>query len=59
MQILILQLNVLDNPMKHWSNRAGWEMAYICEQVLKKTRAIVVSSRFLFLNAYEVTTIDN
>jgi hypothetical protein len=27
MQILLLQLNVFNNPMKHWSDKVGWEMA--------------------------------
>ncbi len=34
-QKLFVQLNVLNNPMKHWLNGACWEMIYcMCEQNL-------------------------
>jgi hypothetical protein len=57
---IIMQLNVPNNPMKHWSNGSRWEMAnYMSKQVLKQTQIIVVGASFLSLSAYEVTTIDN
>ncbi len=55
-----MQLNVLNNPMKHWFDGASWEMVNcICEQVLKITQSVVARSRFVFLSANEMTTIDN
>ncbi len=60
MQTLFVQLNVLNNPMKHQSNGYGWEIAdCMFEQVLKQTKIIVVGANFFFLNADEVTIIDN
>ncbi len=55
-----MQLNVLNDPMKHWFDGASWEMVNcICEQVLKIIQNVVARSRFVFLNANEMTTIDN
>jgi hypothetical protein len=37
----------------------GEKWQIVCEQVLKKTRATMVSSRFFFLSADEVIMVDN
>jgi len=55
-----VQLNVLNDPMKHWFDGANWVMVNcICEQVLKITQNVVTKSRFVFLSANEMITIDN
>jgi len=55
-----VQLNVLNNPMKHWFDRASWETVNcICEQFLKITQSVIVRNGFVFLSANEMTTIDN
>jgi hypothetical protein len=47
MQKLFVQLNVLNNPMKHWSNGACWEMENcMCEQNLKKLKILWLSKEF-------------
>ncbi len=55
-----MQLNVLNNPIKHWFDGASWEMVNcICEQVLKIIQSAIARSRYLFLSANEMTIIDN
>jgi hypothetical protein len=55
MQTLFVQLNVHDNPIKHWFNGFRWEMAnYMSEQVLKQIQTIIVGANFLSLSANEV-----
>jgi uncharacterized protein YhfF len=40
MKKLFVQLNGFDNPMKHWSNGVGWEMAdNMCKQIMKRTKS--------------------
>ncbi len=55
-----MQLNVLDNPIKHWSNGSRWEMVdCMSKQILKQTQTTIVGENFLFLNVDEVIIIDN
>jgi hypothetical protein len=60
MHTLFVELNVSNNPMKHWSNGFGWEMTnYMFKQVLKQTRTIVVRASFISLSVDEVITVNN
>ncbi len=60
METLFVQLNIPNNPIKHWSNGYGWEMANcMFEQVLKQIQITIVGAIFLSLSAYEITTINN
>jgi len=53
-------LNVLDNPIKHYFDGFGWEIAdYMFEQVLKQIKTIIIGANFFSLNANEVATIDD
>jgi hypothetical protein len=60
MQTLFMELNVPNNPMKHWFHGSGWEMTNcMFEQVLKQTQTIVVGASFFSLNVDEVTIVNN
>ncbi len=60
MQMLFVELNVLDNPIKHQFDGSGWKMAdYMFEQVLKQIQTIIIEANFLSLNENEATTIDD
>ncbi len=60
METLFVQLNILDNPITHWFNGYGWQMAdCMCKQVLKQTQTSIIGPSFLSLNAYEITNINN
>ncbi len=60
MHKLFVLFNVPNNPMKHWFDGVGWEMAnFMCEQVLKKIQNVVVISRFVYLGVDEVKIIDD
>jgi len=60
MQMLFVQLNVVDNPIKHKFYGFGWEMAdYMFEQVLKQIQTIIIGANFLSLNENEAITIDD
>ncbi len=60
MQMLFVQLNVLDNPIKHQFDGSRWEIVdYMFEQVLKQIKTIIIGANFLSLNANEVTIIDD
>lgn len=55
-----MQLNVPNNPMKHWFNEFGWEMTnYMCEQTLKKIQIVMARTSFLSLNVNEITNVDD
>ncbi len=57
---LFVQLNVHDNPIKHWYDGFGWEMAnYMSKQVLKQIQTIVTQASFLSLSVDEVTIVDD
>ncbi len=48
-QNLFVHLNVPNNPMKHWFDGLGWEMANcMCEKVLKIIQTIVAKEFFFF-----------
>jgi hypothetical protein len=58
--MLFVQLDVLDNTIKHWSYGSGWEMAdYMFKQVLKQIQTIIGGANFLSLSVDEVTVVDN
>ncbi len=60
MHKLFVLFNVPNNPMKHWFDGVGWEMAnFMCEQVLKKIQSVVVISRFVYLGVDEVKINDD
>jgi len=49
MQKLFVQLNVPNNPMKHWYDGASCEIIdYMRKQVLKRTQSVVLKGRFVF-----------
>ncbi len=60
MHKLFIQFNVHNNPMKHWFDGVGWEMAnFLCEEVLKKIESVVVINKFVYLGVDEMKIIDN
>jgi hypothetical protein len=56
---LLQFLDIKNNPIMHWSNNIGWEMAtYMHEVVVNKTQNLVQSVQFISFSCDEITTCD-
>jgi hypothetical protein len=55
-----MQLNIFNNPKKHYSNGFGWKMVDLMfEQVLNLFFNVVTKTSFVSLSANEIIIIDN
>lgn len=60
MQSLFAFFEVPNNPFKHCSDWARWEIAKVLHYVvLRAIKEVILASSFLSISTNEVTTIDN
>jgi hypothetical protein len=57
---LLLQLNVVDIPKKHWGESSGWDFAHAMAKVYSNwLKAGIAKATFISVNTDEATTVDN